>query len=837
MRTWGMGFVVAIVVIGATSVMNATRRELGLVAHYTFDEGTGSVVHDRSGNGNDGKIVGAVKWVKTPAGTALEFNGIDTYIDCGSSESLNITKAGTMEIWFNMKSAQGGLVNFSTGGGWSDERLVIAFDTWENRKRLIWCFADGETYQSGHLEMPTEGAWTHLALSYDGSAVQVFKDGLLLSTASQDVTPEVKGVPLWIGRCLGLGKEYFHGLICEVRIYNRALSEQEIFAHYSSKAKAMGLPVRKKEERKMAKWTPPERAKQKGVKWLNNLVAELLNVKQTDSLRHKEWTFTNPRDGWVFISSTAKVKGAEKVLVTLDDEPKEQAVIVHQEGHPATLEAMRFLSAGKHKIKVWREGKPTIEHLIVRSIPELIFCKFQYDPYIRPHGPYDWEFLKRHILPHINCIVGSGDEKHQPFVEEWKKQGKRWIVEVPATPYFQGKSVEEAYRYWAESAGLKNPIYDGIIVDEFGGGEDERYRAITESVRRIRQSEQFKGKVFYPYCGSMYGAKLSEGFIKTVMDSGYRFAWERYLREQPTEDIAKKHLESALTQQMLGWQKALPGCERHMIMCFGYLQMITTESLNVFPTVDYKVWMDMQFHRVATDPAFFGLYGLMEYTSGYADEETVRWAAKLYRHYGIEGKTEMLSKQYGFKYQLDHIVNPDFEDGTKGWKVEAAEEGSVDTKSVKGYSWLQGRYPQTKQGDTFLWMKRSAKKPNIVSQEIKNLQPGKLYSLKMVTADYRDLMEGKSVEQKHAISILLDNVELVPEKCFQFVIANNYAHHWGPFDDKHKFWMNYHHRVFRAKGKTAKLSISDWSSHNEPGGPIGQELMINFVEVQPYFSG
>jgi len=36
MRTWGMVFVAVIVVIGAASVMNATRRELGLVAHYTF---------------------------------------------------------------------------------------------------------------------------------------------------------------------------------------------------------------------------------------------------------------------------------------------------------------------------------------------------------------------------------------------------------------------------------------------------------------------------------------------------------------------------------------------------------------------------------------------------------------------------------------------------------------------------------------------------------------------------------------------------------------------------------------------------------------------------------
>jgi hypothetical protein len=47
--------------------------------------------------------------------------------------------------------------------------------------------------------------------------------------------------------------------------------------------------------------------------------------------------------------------------------------------------------------------------------------------------------------------------------------------------------------------------------------------------------------------------------------------------------------------------------------------------------------------------------------------------------------------------------------------------------------------------------------------------------------------------------------------------------------------MNYHFRVFRAIGRTAGLAISDWASPEAPGGPTGQELMFNFIEVQPYF--
>ena len=46
-------------------------------------------------------------------------------------------------------------------------------------------------------------------------------------------------------------------------------------------------------------------------------------------------------------------------------------------------------------------------------------------------------------------------------------------------------------------------------------------------------------------------------------------------------------------------------------------------------------------------------------------------------------------------------------------------------------------------GDTFLWMKRSEKSPNTFSQEIKNLEPGRLYSLKMFSCDYQDLINAR----------------------------------------------------------------------------------------------
>jgi len=75
------------------------------------------------------------------------------------------------------------------------------------------------------------------------------------------------------------------------------------------------------------------------------------------------------------------------------------------------------------------------------------------------------------------------------------------------------------------------------------------------------------------------------------------------------------------------------------------------------------------------------------------------------------------------------------------------------------------------------------------------------------------------------------------EKSFQSAVPNNYAHQLGAFIDTNRAWLNYHWKVFRANGPVAKLTISDWFSDQEPGGPIGQELIYNFIEVQPYWEG
>ena len=249
------------------------------------------------------------------------------------------------------------------------------------------------------------------------------------------------------------------------------------------------------------------------------------------------------------------------------------------------------------------------------------------------------------------------------------------------------------------------------------------------------------------FSSAFSGKKLNQeiigpDFIRTIIDCGYRIALERYIfevsSEQKSEDVLQLFVDG-----IADWEAKEPGVKKHMVIAFGLFSM-PPGGINKLPNVDYHVWMDQQMNVVANHPVMADMAGLNWWTSILADEETVRFVGKLYRHYAIEGKTAMLTRDPLF---LTHIRNADFEKGLEGWTLQPAEEGTIQAKSFPRYGRIEGRYmglgrPADPEhiGDTFLWMKRSEKGPNTFSQTIKDLEPGRLYSMKMFSCDYKDLI-------------------------------------------------------------------------------------------------
>ena len=92
---------------------------------------------------------------------------------------------------------------------------------------------------SGPTASPVN-AWTHVALTYDGATLRLFVNGTQVATRATTGTIQTTDNPLWIGGNSPYG-EYFHGLIDEVRVYNRALTQADIQADMNSSGPQLTL--------------------------------------------------------------------------------------------------------------------------------------------------------------------------------------------------------------------------------------------------------------------------------------------------------------------------------------------------------------------------------------------------------------------------------------------------------------------------------------------------------------------------------------------------------------------------------------------------------------------
>ena len=864
----------------------------GLVARWTFDEGSGSVLHDWSGNGNNGKIQGA-KWVKDGDVNALEFDGKDDLVDCGDGPTLDLREKVSMMVWVlpgRYVSGEPGIVG----------KAYYSYLISQCGERTYTYISGGSHSTSAEMH---SGKWHHVASAYNGKTLKIYVDGELAST--NDLNLKIgKGGHFWMARSDGelrlTQNAHFRGKITDVWVFNRVLKPEEIALHARTTCvtnaltvfatpviwrdkviievdkRGLGpvpgrISVKLKVFKLDAQGKPSRRARLKGsitdfdskgngvvtlkadtlapgeyqvvafatksfgrkigrratarftwgemqqfprgplgARKLNNLVTELLNVAGPET-SGKKYAFTNPRRGWIFISNI----GAHKVQIAKKGSSQTETIPLPEKYGEAN-EAMRYLDPGAYFIS----ARP-VSKLIVRAIPELCFARFESNPIVKEFGSFQGEFQEKYILKNVNTFVGGSGRSQQ-----WRKRtGGRLLNHggVPRGTAEKPLTVEDAHNYIVNHGSFKTPHVDGLIADEFG--RSEPICAIwAKAVDKALSNPKYKDKFYYPYGGDLWSGKEGQEFVAVLVKHNCKLAWERYLKAQRTEMDACRFIQRLMVDSAQECRQKCPGAIPHLMITFGYFSA-PPEFLNTFPHVNYKTYLDMQFNVAATHPVFDGLGGLMTYLAGYADEETVRWGAKLFRHYGIEGNTKPLSKD---PYILTHLDNPDFEQKGKGWNLQPAEDNSIVFGRRPGFGWLQGRYPTLVEGNTVLITKRSAEKPNIFSQEIKDLIPGRLYSFRMFSGDFKDL----SVKQKHAVVIKLDNVEIL--KSFTHVNANCYSHHHGPFDAKNKAWMNYHWRVFRAKGSSAKVTVSDWADDKEPGGPVGQELMYNFIHVQPY---
>ncbi|MFH1881675.1 MAG: LamG-like jellyroll fold domain-containing protein [Planctomycetota bacterium] len=213
-----------ICVLGLVGTSAAQDIDPSLVGWWTFDEGTGDIAADSSGNGNDGTLHGPVEWTtEGKLGGAMKFTGPYNYVLVENSPELNPTDAITIAAWINPS--------------WTGNNRILQKGTSDNQYRLIKEWGDntkfhlsgvGALFPQGVL--PPLGEWTHFAATYDGSAMKMYFDGLVVAEMSASGDIATSDEPIFIGNkhSTAPAGDEFNGILDDVRIYNRALSQSEI---------------------------------------------------------------------------------------------------------------------------------------------------------------------------------------------------------------------------------------------------------------------------------------------------------------------------------------------------------------------------------------------------------------------------------------------------------------------------------------------------------------------------------------------------------------------------------------------------------------------------------
>lgn len=195
-----------------------------LIAYWKLDEGAGTIAYDSAGT-NDGTIYGAT-WTTGQIDGALNFDGADDYVRTLNNIFTNaqLASGATLTVWFKTDSTAYGLIADVEGYMNLGANHIRA--TTPNK---ICGIVDGGYHRFFSTSDVTDNFWHHAAIVWDGAGTAyLYLDGVCESSGtSGPPTPDRKDRPFTIGAYSGISA-YFTGSVDDVRVYDRALSAEEV---------------------------------------------------------------------------------------------------------------------------------------------------------------------------------------------------------------------------------------------------------------------------------------------------------------------------------------------------------------------------------------------------------------------------------------------------------------------------------------------------------------------------------------------------------------------------------------------------------------------------------
>lgn len=204
----------------------------------------GDTWYDFSPNSNDGTLINSPTFsIDANDGGLLDFDGTDDHISIDDFSGGALTNF-TVSVWFKLDTVpSSGVIPQLITEKYVDTaniNFVLGFcaPVWDGKiTGGFFVFGDGFKVPTGFT--PTVGVWYNATVTYNGSTVILYKNGVQESTLSTNVTPLSSGLGYYIGRRWDT-LETIDGKIPIVKVYNRALTSTEVLKDYNAIAPRFG---------------------------------------------------------------------------------------------------------------------------------------------------------------------------------------------------------------------------------------------------------------------------------------------------------------------------------------------------------------------------------------------------------------------------------------------------------------------------------------------------------------------------------------------------------------------------------------------------------------------
>ena len=228
---------------GLTGHVDAQLQD-GLVGYWSFDEARGTSTGDFSGNGNTGTLLNGATWVSGKSGTALSFDGADDYVKIPEAQSLNLSSTLTVSAWINNQASTDSSPSqdhyrIIASKGWAPDNSGSWTLAWRVNDGSLFFFAGRATsyrYVNFPYDNSQAGIWHLVTAVLDNGNISLYQDGVLqagpVGIDSSKIRTDTSPILIGSSQVSNNWLRNWEGSIDEFRLYNRALSADEIASLY-----------------------------------------------------------------------------------------------------------------------------------------------------------------------------------------------------------------------------------------------------------------------------------------------------------------------------------------------------------------------------------------------------------------------------------------------------------------------------------------------------------------------------------------------------------------------------------------------------------------------------